>query len=68
MARLLIYENKKSKQHLWNMAFTKTETYFNIPNDDTLPICIQEVVAFGVTTDHFRNSPLHLWETSEYKF
>lgn len=44
------------------------ETYFNIPNDDTLPISIQEVVAFGVTTNHFGNSPLHLWETGEHKF
>lgn len=50
------------------MAVTKKETYFNIPNDDTLPVGIQEVVAFGVTANHFGNSPLHLWETGEYKF
>lgn len=27
--------------------------YFNVPDDDTLSIGIQEVVAFGVATNHF---------------
>ena len=46
----------------------KSQNYINVPNDDTLPIGIQEVFAFGVTADHFCNSPLHLWETGEYTF
>lgn len=74
MARLVMYKKiiKKRaaliKYGLWLIKITKMETYFNIPNDDTLPISIQEVVAFGVTTNHFGNSPLHLWETGEHEF
>lgn len=42
--------------------------YLNVSDDDTLPIGIEEVVAFGITANHFRNSPLHLRETGEYMF
>lgn len=42
--------------------------YFNVPDDDTFPIGVEEVVAFGITTDHFCNSPLHLWETGKHTF
>lgn len=31
----------------------KIYNYFNVPDDDTLSIGIQEVVAFGITTNHF---------------
>ena len=44
------------------------KTHLNVPDDDTLPIGIEEVVAFGIATNHFRNSPLHLRETGEYMF
>lgn len=29
------------------------ENYINVPDDDTLPVGIQEVVAFGIPANHF---------------
>ena len=56
----------------WNdteYGFTKTkDIYFDVPDDDALPIGIQEVVAFGIAANHFCNSPLHLRETGKYMF
>lgn len=46
----------------------ENDNYFNVPDDDTLPIGIEEVVAFGITTNNFCNSPLHLRETGKYMF
>lgn len=51
-----------------NIALKKMENYINVPDDHTLPIGIQEVVAFGIPANHFWNSPLHLRETGEYMF
>lgn len=39
--------------------------YINISNDDALPVGVQEVVAFRVSTEDFGDSPLHLREAGE---
>lgn len=43
------------------------EDYFNVPYDDRLPVGIQEVVVFGISSNHFWNTSLHLRETGEHR-
>lgn len=43
----------------------RVHDYIDISDDDTLPVGIQEVVAFGVSSEDFGDSPLHLRETGE---
>ena len=42
--------------------------YIDISDDDALPVGVQEIVAFGISTDDFGDSPLHLREAGEDMF
>lgn len=40
--------------------------YIYVPDDDTLPVGVEEVVAFGISTKDFGNSSFHLREAGKY--
>lgn len=44
----------------------KTENYINVSDDDAFSIGVQKVVAFRVTAENFRNSPLQLGKTGKH--
>lgn len=53
---------------LYTLKIFKMRNYIDVPDDYTLPIGVEEVVAFRITTNHFGHPPLHLWETGKHVF
>ena len=43
----------------------KCEIYINISDDDALPVGVEKVVAFGIATYDFCDSPFHLREAGK---
>lgn len=45
---------------------TKTRSHINVSDDDTLSICVQEVVPFRISANNLGHAPLHLRKAGKH--
>lgn len=53
------------KQQRLLVRLNEKSNYLDVSYDDTLAVGVEEVVSFGIATNYFRNSPLHLGEAGK---